>query len=205
MAYNTPYYGPVMSRRQRRQAWMASANDPTMPEGWADFVRGGNSDSFLQDFDATGFVSGAVGLAGNYANMVNQGLGLQAPPPLERSATGEPVYTAGEAYNQAALSKPQGATGGEILSGIGQGAAAGAAFSPVGAAVGAVVGGLVNAIGGRRRKKKQQREKDKALRQISQRQQEFNKASESFSKQQTALDSYYQRLNIDDQLYNLYR
>lgn len=207
MSYHTPYYNAAtQTRRQRRQAWNASANDPSMPEQWGDFVKGGGSDSFLQDIDVSGAISGGLGLVGTYANMVNQGLGLKAPPPLERSATGEPVYTAGQTYNQAALAQPQGATGGEILSGAGQGAAAGTAIMPgIGTAVGAVVGAGISIFGGARRKRKQKDEKNKALSQVSNRQREFNRASEGFAEQQLAIDDYRRRLNIDDQLYNLYR
>lgn len=207
MPYNTPYYSSAQSRRQRRQMWNASANDPSMPVGWSDFVNNGKgSDSFLQDVDASGAISGGLALAGTYTNMVNQELGLEAPPTLERSATGEPVYTAGQTYNQASLSQPKGASGGEILSAAGQGAAAGTTIMPgIGTAVGAVVGAGISIFGGSRRKKKQKREKQKALNQVANRQQEFNTASESFAEQQLATDDYYRRLNIDDQLYNLYR
>lgn len=188
--YTTPYFSEVQARRRR-------ASDDLMSDP--------SSENFLSDLDYSSLVSGGLGLAGTYMGIANQGLGLTAPPDLQRSATGEPIYNLGSSFNQAALSQPQGASGGEILSGAGQGAAAGSAFGPIGTGVGAVVGGLTSVLGGNRRKRKQRAERRQAMAKIRLGQQDYNKASESFNTSRAALSDYRQRQDISDQIYNLYR
>jgi uncharacterized protein HemX len=159
----------------------------------------------MSDFDYASFISGGAGLAGSYYGMVNQDLGLQAPPALQRSATGEPVYNLGSSFNQAYLSKPQGASGEEIVSGLAQGAQAGAAFGPVGAGVGAAVGLATSIFGGARRKHNQQREKDNALAKVSAGQNTYNKAANAYQETQLALNDYQRRSEMTNHLYNLFR
>src|SRR5690606_8014596 len=106
-----------------------------------------------------------LGLIGNAVGMANQGSGLErSAPQMQTSATGEPIYS-GAYYNQASNFKPQGATGGEVLGMAGQGAAAGTAIMPgIGTLIGGVVGAIGGLIGGGARRRKQKREKDRAMR-----------------------------------------
>jgi hypothetical protein len=159
-----------------------------------------------QGFDYMGLANGVMGLAGNYSNMANHSLGLNAQiAPVRTDSFSAPTYTAGQAYSQASNARPQGATGQEIMSGIGQGASAGAAFGPIGAGIGAVVGGVTSIFGGSRRKRKQKREKERALARASAAQKEFNTADVSFRQQQNQKEDYLERTNNDARLYNLYR
>lgn len=192
----THYYNRVVARRA------GSARPVTSQRAVSS-----NSNFQLPEADYTTFLSGLSGLMGNITNIVSQDLGLnQQAPELVRSDTGQPVYTGGAAYNTAYLSKPQGAvTAEELLGGVAAGAAAGSVFSPGGAVVGGVIAGLGTALAGGERRRRQQAERSRALRQVRTYQQDFNRATESFDKQQLALSDYYRRLNNEEQLYNLFR
>ena len=157
------------------------------------------------DVDWAGAVTGGLALAGNAIGMAQQGSGLQENAPgYQTSATGQPIYTGGAQYNQASSFSPQGATGGEVLGMAGQGAAAGASFGVPGAIVGGVVGAIGGLIGGGARKRKQQREKDKAMKSARFQQRQFNEADQEFDQKQAAQQDYYKRTNMNNRLYNLY-
>jgi len=74
----------------------------------------------------------------------------------------------------------------------------------IGTAVGAVVGAIGGLIGGGARRRKQKREKDRAMRSARARQTEFNQASESFDQSQVTQQEYMKRRDMTNRLYNLY-
>lgn len=149
-------------------------------------------------------VGGAIQVAGNAVGMANQRLNLNTQmAPIQQDPNFAPVYTGGALYNQAAGSNPQGASGGEVLSGVATGAAAGAALGPIGAVAGAAIGGIASAIGGGIRRSRQMREKRRALNQARANQQQFNAADQAFRQRSAIMEDYYQQGN--NRLYNLYR
>jgi hypothetical protein len=159
-----------------------------------------------QRVDPTQAILGGIGLAGNFIGMANQGLGLNTNiEPMRTDSSMAPTYNAGELWNDASSVKPQGASGGELLNGVGQGASAGAAFGPLGAVIGGAAGGIGTAIAGDYRKRKQQREKNSAMRQVQSAQQNFNQADVDFRNQRNQMEDYNQRMDSSNRLYNLYR
>lgn len=153
-----------------------------------------------------GAVTGAAGLATDAIDMANQRLNINTQTaPIQADQSMAPVYTAGRLVSDANNAKPKGASGGEILKGVGSGAAAGAAFGPWGAAIGAVVGGAVSAIGGGIRKKRQRREKNRAMGQANALGQAYNKADVNFRAKSAAMEDYNQRNSAESRLYSLYR
>jgi hypothetical protein len=139
---------------------------------------------------------GAASLGLQAFGMSQQVLGLPQVTPQSYDPNVQPTYNLGQVYNQAAFAKPQGATGGEILGGVGQGAALGTQIAPgIGTAVGAVVGGLASLIGGGARKRRQEREKERAMRGLAEQQQAFNRASGNFVTQQNYMEDYIDQLN----------
>lgn len=143
---------------------------------------------------------GAIDLGINAYAMGKQSLNL---PKFDNFYNpGQPVYNIGSQYNQAYLSKPQGTTFGEALGSTAKGASFGAAFGPVGMGVGAVLGLGSSLIGGRARKRRQTNERNNALNQATQAQQNFNEQSSAYRSQQNQLEDYNQRLNGRE--YNVY-
>lgn len=147
-----------------------------------------------------GGLTGGLDIYNSAHNMANQSLGLN---PQIGQQDGS-YYGLGQDYNQAALAKPQGATGGEVLGMGAKGAAAGAAFGPVGAGIGFVAGAAAGLIGGRRRKKKQQAEKTSAQQKLKAGQQSYNQAAEYNTQQQNAAEDYLDRQNTTSRMNNLY-
>jgi hypothetical protein len=211
MAYSSPYYTnrpkpdtsyfygdqAAMQQRMNQQVAMPNVPPTTPQQGGAE---GGANWGAIAGAATTG-----LSLIGNSIGMGNQSLGIDTQAPgLQTSATGEPVYNLGAFENQVASAKPQGVTGGEVLGAVGQGAAAGSAFGPVGTAVGAGVGLVTSLFGGRRRKRKQREEKQRALKSASRAKQNYNVASEAFDEQQTAQADYLRRMDMTNRVYNLY-
>ena len=160
--------------------------------------------------DMTGAYVGAgtaaLGLVTDAVSMGNQSLGIETSAPgLQRSATGEPVYNTGGFMNQASLAKPQGSTVGEVGAGVAKGASAGAAFGVPGAIVGGFIGGITSAFGGRRRKRKQEAEKKRALKSARLAQGNYNVASEAFDEKEAAQSDYMKRMDNTNRMFNLYR
>lgn len=172
-----------------------------------DYLNPQAPESGASGFDASGVASAAttgLSLIGDAYGMANQSLGLGDAPTQQYSATGQPVYS-GSYYNDVQAAKPQGATFGEAAGGAIKGASAGAAVGgPVGAAIGGVVGLGAALIGGRSRKKKQEREKRRANTQARAAQNNFNTADKQFDDQQIAQSDYFSRLNNTNRLRNLY-
>src|SRR5690606_41500564 len=92
---------------------------------------------------------GALMLASQGIGMANETLGLRDAPAQQYTPGVRPMYGLGQSYNEASGARPQGATGGEILSGIGQGASIGTSIVPgIGTAVGTVLVELTTMIWG---------------------------------------------------------
>jgi len=148
---------------------------------------------------------GALALGTNIYSMSQQGLNLDTNINPQTDIYGRPVYTAGDLQAQAFAAKPQGATFGEVASSTIQGAQTGAAFGPLGAAVGAAVGLGGSLIGGRSRKRRQTREKNNALNQVSTAQKQYNDSDVSYHNQMNQIEDYNQRINPNRRLRNLYQ
>ena len=150
--------------------------------------------------------AGALALAGNYYGMANQSLNLDVPQGATFDAYGRPSYNLNSAWNQVSGSKPQGATGGDIFSGAAQGASIGTMLAPgIGTAIGAGVGAIGSAVFGGVRRRKQQREKNKAMRQLTAGQTQYNTADVNFRNSQNAMEDYRDSQDKSARLYNLHR
>lgn len=157
------------------------------------------------NIDWSGVASGIAGLGLNAYAMANQGNRRlnQGIAPSQYDLNSAPAYTAGNAQYEASTAKSQGATGGEIASATGQGAATGASIGSVipgiGTAVGAAVGGVVGAasslIGGGARAARQRKEREAALRRVAGAQQQYNAQDVAFRNQQNQMQEYYRRMN----------
>lgn len=146
-----------------------------------------------------------VNMVSDFVNMGNEAKGLQTKAPqLQTDAFGQPVYNLGNFNSYVKNIKPQGATGGEVISGISKGTAAGAAFGPIGAAGGALVGAIGSLLGGRRRKRIMEEKKQKALRSFRSAQTNYNEAVIGTDTERKALSSYQEQLNNQDRLFNLF-
>lgn len=154
---------------------------------------------------ATNAAMGAVSLGANIYGMSQQGLNLNTNINPQVDIYGRPVYTAGDLQSQAYSAKPQGATFGEAASSTIQGAQAGAAFGPIGMGVGAAVGLGGSLIGGARRKRRQTREKNQALTQVSNAQNQYNNSDVSYHNQMNQIEDYNQRINPNRRSRNLYQ
>lgn len=147
---------------------------------------------------------GGLQLASDVSTIANQPLGLgQAPAPMYMEGF-DPTYQTGDYAARAFGATPQGASAGEILGTAGKTAATGASIGTtiggpvgtlIGAGVGAVAGALSAGIGGGVRKRRQTRERERALSQIQSQQEQFNRAQAAFNEQQAAQFGYQQRRN----------
>jgi hypothetical protein len=148
-------------------------------------------------------VGGVTALAGQAAGMINQAkqINTTAPTPTLDSF-GKPMYNLGNFQTQVSAIKPQGASGGELLSGALQGAQGGAAFGPIGAGVGAVVGTLTAAFAGRRRKTLQERRKTLAQNNLMSAQRMYNQGIEAFNQRQSAQSLYNDQYQMAEQRMN---
>lgn len=147
--------------------------------------------------DWTGAATGIAGLGLNAYAMANQGRRLnQGIAPSQYDLNSAPSYTGGNAQYEASTAKSQGATGGEVLGGTSQGAAAGTAILPgIGTAVGAVVGAASSLIGGAARADRQRKEREAALRRVAGAQLQYNAQDVAFRNQQNQMQGYFRRVN----------
>jgi hypothetical protein len=207
--FNNPYYSSQLAAfRAQPQANIQQINNPapnaTDARMTAKGMGGGGGG--IDAGGAANIVGGAIGLAGDAMGMANQRLNLQTNyAPTQTDQDSAPVYTGGQVMIDAANARPQGATGGEILKSAGSGAAAGSVAGPWGAAVGAVVGAGAALIGGGARKRRQRREKNRALGQANKAASEFNSADMMFRQRQAGLEDYTQKTNSASRMANLYR
>lgn len=199
-----PFQTPYLNRVSARSAGMAR---PGSSLSARSLNTSSASDNFLGEFDLASAITGGVGLLGDYLQTRNQSLGLpDRAPRAEYTPTGKPVYNVGGYYRAASQADPQGASAGELLGAAGQGAASGfAAAGPVGAVVGGVLGAGASYFGGAARKNKQVEERVKALNAAQEAQRNYNTELEKYDREQTMMQDYYNRLDMTDRLYNLYR
>lgn len=137
--------------------------------------------------------TGAASMIGDWTGMANQSLGLD-----QGSGGYDPSY-----YNSVFSSSGQKVTGGEVLGGVGKGAAVGASVGSVipvigtaiGAVGGAIVGGVGTAFAGNSRYRRQTRERNRALDAVHSSQNQYNQTTQTQSDQQLTQAEYYRRLN----------
>lgn len=139
-----------------------------------------------------GAASGAASLIGSGIGMINQSKNINTNTPTQQlDQFGKPVYNLGDFTQQYNSIKPQGATLGEVGSGMLQGAAAGVGFGGVpGAIIGGVVGGISQLAFGRRRKNIAKDKKSLAQKSLFNAQRMFNSSMENYNAQQSAQSLY---------------
>lgn len=154
-----------------------------------------------------GAASGAASLIGSGVGMINQAKNINTATPTQQlDQFGKPVYNLGDFTQQYNSIKPQGATAGEVGSGILQGASAGMAFGPWGAAIGGVVGGISQLAFGRRRKRIQEKKKTLAQTSLFNAQRMFNSSMENYNAQQSAQSLYNdQQYAYQNRIGNVYQ
>jgi hypothetical protein len=156
---------------------------------------------------AANAIGGAAALVGGAIGQANQQLGINTQmAPMQTDQFSKPVYTGGGLSNQISAAKPQGATGGEVLSGVGTGASVGTSILPGwGTLIGAAVGAGASLIGGGVRKKRQRRERSRAQGKLNQAQSQYNAADIGYRNRQAAQEDYLQKQDESSRMYNLYR
>jgi hypothetical protein len=148
---------------------------------------------------------GAVNLGVDLANIGSQKLNIGQPSTMYYAEGVKPTYQTGDYYNRAYNARPQGATGAEIASTGLKAAATGAQIAgPWGAAVGAAIGAGGALIAGGVRKRRQEREKQKALDLARAQQSGYNTRALDYSQQQTAQSEYARRTNPYQRMSNYY-
>lgn len=149
-------------------------------------------------------ISGGLQLASDAMNIANQDLGLEQAPTSMYMQGVDPSYQTGDYISKAYESRPSGATGSEILGTAGKAAMTGASIGTmfggpvgtlIGAGVGAAAGALTAGIGGGIRKRRQRRERNRAINLAQSQQQQFNEAQAAFNEQEAASFAYDQRRN----------
>ena len=152
-------------------------------------------------------VIGGIGLLGNAYGMSRQRFNFNTNvAPSQTDSTMAPSYTGGELASEINGAHPQGATGGEVLSGAAEGAAAGAEVGgPAGAVVGGVVGAASSLIGGESRADAQRRELEQARQRLRAIQNQYNQQDVSYRNYQNQMSDYYRRNNPAVGEYNVNR
>ena len=190
---------------------------PTLPNLQYNLDRSRTRTPLSDDVKAdigTQALTGGLQLASDMNSIAGQSLNLGRPDAQYFAQGIDPSYQGGEYFSRAAMSQAQGTTGGEILSTAGKAAGTGASIGTllapgigtlIAAGIGAVVGGIGAGIGGGIRKRRQRRERTKALELGTAQQQEFNAAQDAFNQQQAGMASYQQRANPYRRLQNLYQ
>ncbi len=152
---------------------------------------------------ASGIVSGAAALGGQFSGMINSAKNINTTAPTAMvDSFGKPMYNIGNFQSQVSAIKPQSATGGEVLSGAMQGASAGSQFGFIGAGIGAVAGAIGTLFAGKRRKTLQQRRKSLAQSNLRDAQRMYNQGIEAFNMRQSAMSQYGQQQDLVDQRMN---
>lgn len=195
------FYGDQAAMNQRMQQQVKMSPDYSVPPILPDSGEGPNWGNI------SAITTAGVSAVGDAFGIANQGLNIEtSAPPIQTSATGEPVYNTGQFYNQASMAKPQGATAGEVAGGaLKTGASVLAATGNPLLAGGAALGSAaLNLFGGRRRKKRQEEQKQKAIKSAKSAQKSYNTASLAFDEQQASQADYLKRMNNTNRLWNLY-
>lgn len=158
-------------------------------------------------------ISGVANLGLDMATIGSGSLNLGKPSTTYYAEGTKPTYQTGDYFNRAYRARPQGATGMEIastgLKTAASGAQIGSMIMPgIGTAIGAGIGALVGAggagIAGGIRKRRQEREKQRALRAAQKQQEQFNTRALDYSQQQTAQSEYMRRANPYARMSNYY-
>jgi len=151
--------------------------------------------------------SGAASLIGSGIGMVNQSKNINTATPTQQlDQFGKPVYNLGDFTQQYNSIKPQGATAGEVGSGVLQGASAGAMFGVPGIIAGAAIGGISQLAFGRRRKNIAKDKKSLAQKSLFNAQRMFNSSMENYNAQQSAQSLYNdQQYAYQNRIGNVYQ
>jgi hypothetical protein len=154
-----------------------------------------------------GIATGALALGGQFGGMINEAKQINTTAPTATlDSFGRPMYNLGNFSSQVSAIKPQGATGGEVLSAAMTGAQAGAAFGAPGALIGAGVGAIGSLFAGKRRKTLQERRKSLAQGNLMSAQRMYNQGMESFNQRQSAQSLYNEQLQMsEDRMNNVYQ
>lgn len=124
---------------------------------------------------------------------------------IQADDQGMPVYNLGQRAIDIAAISPRGPGAGEILGDTAKGALAGAQVGGgVGAAVGAGIGLVSSLAFGFVRKKKMKDKKRAATRALNTRRGQYNRAYTTASDQRRSMQAYYDSINTEDRLKNLY-
>lgn len=135
--------------------------------------------------------AGAMNLYNMYQNMQQEAEAINTQAPTEqKDAYGRPTYNVGKFASETWGISPQGASAGEVGSGLLSGASAGAAFGPIGAIGGAIVGGLTSLFGGEDRAETQRRKRREAEASLRRAQQQYNTDMMAFQNNQLAAENY---------------
>lgn len=150
-------------------------------------------------------LSGSVSLFSQFDSMANEARGIRTDAPAQTTDYyGRPEYNLNEATQNAVSIDPQGASGGEVLSGVAQGASAGAAFGPVGAGIGAAVGAIGSLFAGGARKREMEEKKRKAINSLRFAQMQYGKAQDQFNIQNSGMNMYNKLNDMSQRENNLY-
>lgn len=153
----------------------------------------------------TSAVTGAVSMFADFKGMGDAANNINTSAPTQsQDAFGNPDYNLGGFAQQVKAIKPQGATGGEIGGSIAKGASAGAAFGPWGALVGGAIGAIGSLIGGRRRKRKMEEKRKKALANLKASQENYNESAQVAAEQRRSMSMYQDQTNTDARMQNLF-
>lgn len=197
-----PYFNEDILLKRKAQYQYPTIPKPRLPG--ADEILTTEQGQQQNQFNWGGLATGVAGLLGNYASFQNQ-FQFDNPAPSQADMSMAPTYTGGALSSQIASQTPQGATGGELLSGAGQGAIAGAQFGPIGATIGGFAGLLSSAFGGNSRRRAQKRARTRAMKSLAQNQQTYNQQDIAFTNQRNAQEDYNDMNNPQARMYNLYR
>lgn len=162
---------------------------------------------------ATAAITGGLQFASDLGNIAGQRFDFGKLPTQAYSPDVAPSYQLGEYFNKVYAARPKGASAGEVLGTAGKMAATGAqigtAIMPgIGTAIGALGGAVMGTqgalIAGGIKKRRQTREREKALGKLTKAQQEYNTAAQEFSQAQMARQDYLRRSDPYRRMRNLY-
>lgn len=154
---------------------------------------------------ALGVGMGALSLGMDIASIGSQSLNLGKAPSVSYQEGTMPTYQTGDFMNRAYKARPQGASFGQVLGTTAKGAQIGAQLGGgVGAAIGAGIGAIGGLVAGGAAKRRQRREKERALNQARAQQAEYNERALDFSQQQTAQNEYRRRNDPYERMSNFY-
>jgi hypothetical protein len=151
--------------------------------------------------DMANTAAGVAGILGNTAGVANSNQRMQVQEPTEdKDAYGRPMYNLGEYSKEVNNFEPKGASGGQFLSGVGQGIAAGAplagATGGLSLLAGAAIGGIGSLIGGGIKKNKEEQALEERQKQLQSMQERFNTTNLQSNQNLLAQQAYEDQLNM---------